>query len=419
MKKIKYLIIAALAIGGVWLGFRSFGPAEARYIYMTQQVARGSITSSISATGKVNAVETVEVGTQVSGTIKEIYVDYNSEVKKGQLLALLDPDVLQSKVEESRASLAVARAGVAKASADMANAKRNDLRNRELWERKLIARSEADSTETALLLAEASLAEANSKVIQARESLRQAETNLGYTRIISPIDGVVVDRQVDVGQTVAASMQTPTLFLIAKDLTRMQVEADVDEADIGRISEGQRAICNFDSWPGDSFDARVVQKRLNPETISNVVTYKVIISIDNEENKLMPGMTANVSVVTEERKNVLKIPAAALRFSPPADLLEGAAQEKQASSGLMPMPPQRGNKNSSGGTSNGTRTVWLVEEGKLAGSIEIGQTGISDRSWVEVRGDAAEFLFEGQQLAVAFTKDTGGKSGSASAGTKK
>jgi HlyD family secretion protein len=419
-KTTKILFLILIFAAAAYAGFRFFGPAEAAYVYRTQPVTRGTVTSGISATGKVNAVEMVEVGTQVSGTIKEIFADYNSPVKKGQLLALLDPDVLLSKIEENKASLAVAQAGVVKARAEVINAQRSDARNRELWERKLIARSDMESAETQLMVARASLAEANSRVLQARESLKQAETNLKYTKITSPIDGVVISRQVDVGQTVAASLQTPTLFSIAKDLTRMQVEANIDEADIGRVREGQRAVCRFDSWPQDSFEAVVAQKRLSPETVSNVVTYVVILKIDNEEGKLMPGMTANISVMTERRDNVLRIPAAALRFTPPADAVADSAkreEEGQRTAGLFPMPRRR-----SGGGNNGNngksaeQLVWLVENGRLAGSVVIDETGVSDRTWIELRGDALSSIREGQELAVAFVLE---KSGSAAAGARR
>jgi HlyD family secretion protein len=279
-----------------------------------------------------------------------------------------------------------------------------------------------ESTETQLYVARAALAESNSRVLQAQESLRQAETNLEYTKIISPIDGIVISRQVDVGQTVAASLQTPTLFAIAKDLTQMQVEANIDEADIGRIKEGQRAVCKFDSWPGDSFEAVVAQKRLNPETISNVVTYVVIIKVANDEDKLMPGMTANVSIETERRDDVLKIPAAALRFVPPADAIAkiGQAQAPNESGGrtggLLPIPQRRGRPGDSGGERDDARTVWLIEDGQLVGSVAVYDTGINDRTWVELRGDALSQINEGQELAVAFTKEA---AGAASAGARR
>jgi HlyD family secretion protein len=416
MKKFfKFLMVLAVAAAAGYWGYQRLTPKNPVYVYRTQTVTRGSITSSISATGTVNAVEMVEVGTQVSGTIKELYADFNSPVKKGALLAVLDPDVLASRVEESKANLAVANAGVAKARAELENATRNYNRNKELWDRKLIASLELESAQTTNTLAKASLTEANSKVVQAKESLRQAQTNLQYTNIVSPIDGVVISRQVDVGQTVAASLQAPILFSIARDLTQMQVEANIDEADIGRINEGQRATCKFDSWPDDSFEAVVSQKRLSPATISNVVTYVVILKIENREGKLMPGMTANVSVITEERDGVIKVPAAALRFTPP----EGAfAAEKKtdaasdaAQGGLFVIPRRRS------GASNGSseQTVWLVENGVLKGRVAINETGVSDRTWVEVRGDALSALREGQELAVAVTKES---EGSAAAGTK-
>jgi HlyD family secretion protein len=408
------MVLAALAAAGYW-GYRRLAPSSPTYVYRTQAVTRGSITSSISATGTVNAVEMVEVGTQVSGTIQELYADFNSPVKKGALLALLDPDVLSSRVAESKANLAVLNAGVAKARAELENATRNYNRNKELWDRKLIAQLELDSAQTSLTLAKASLAEANSRVVQAHETLRQAETNLQYTKIVSPIDGVVISRQVDVGQTVAASLQTPTLFSIAKDLTQMQVEANIDEADIGRINEGQRAICKFDSWPDDSFEAVVSQKRLSPETISNVVTYVVILKIENKERKLMPGMTANISVITEQRDGVIKVPAAALRFTPPADAFAAEKKTDEASAagqgGLFVIPRRRS------GASNGSveQTVWLVENGVLKGSVAINETGVNDRTWIEIRGEALDELREGQELAVAVTTES---EASAAAGTK-
>jgi HlyD family secretion protein len=189
---------------------------------------------------------------------------------------------------------------------------------------------------------------------------------------------------VDVGQTVAASLQAPTLFSIARDLTQMQVEASIDEADIGRIREGQNAVCRFDAWPGESFEAIVSQKRLNPEIVSNVVTYVVILNVDNDENKLMPGMTANLSIETDRRDDVLKLPAAALRFNPPADVIGDGENRGDA------------------------RTVWLVEDGRLTGSLAVNETGVSDRSWIELRGDALSQIREGQELAVGFTLETKG-----------
>jgi HlyD family secretion protein len=418
LKKTLYLFLLSVGIiSGVswWFFFRQ---ESARYVYRTQPVTVGSVTATIGATGKVNAVEMVEVGTQVSGTIKELYADYNSAVKKGQLIALLDPDVLQSRVEEARAALALAQAGVTRAKASVTDSERAFNRAKELMARDLIAKSELDAAETALLLARASLAESGARVVQAKAGLKQAEANLGYTKIVSPVDGVVISRQVDVGQTVAASLQTPTLFSIARDLTQMQIEASIDEADIGRIAEGQKAICKFDAWPKLEFEGTVTQVRLAPEIVSNVVTYTVVLKVDNADMKLKPGMTANVTVVTEKRDDVLKVAAAALRFSPPADAVppqekkEKSGEERPAASPIgLPRIP-RGRGNTSGGEN--TPVVWLVENGRLVGSVPVGEQGLSDRTWVEVLNSP---LKEGQELAVSYAKEDSA-SGATFAGTK-
>ena len=421
MKKVKKLakflaVIAVIVVAGRW-GYGYLKPQKPMYSYRTQPVTRGSITSTISATGTVKAVETVEVGTQVSGTITELHAAFNSEVKRGQLLAILDPDVLASRVEEVKASLTVANAGVAKARAELENASRNNDRNKELWNRKLIARSELDATQTSLTLARATLTEANSRVVQAKETLRQAQTNLEYARIVSPIDGVVISRKVEVGQTVAASYQTPTLFSIARDLTRMEVAANIDEADIGRIQEGQKATCRFDAWPDDTFEAVVSQKRLNPETVSNVVTYVVILKVENREKKLMPGMTANISVVTGQRDDIVKIPAAALRFTPPADAVpvseKAEAEGGERQGGIIAIPRRRPPASNSG---KAVQSVWLVENGELKSRVEVDELGMSDRTWIELRGGALEKLPEGAELAIAYSSES---DGTASAGTNR
>lgn len=410
----RFLLYGAAAAGiawGVWYGF--FRENEAPYVYRTQPVTRGAISATISATGSVNPVDLIDVGTQVSGTIREICVDYNSRVVKGQLVAVLDTEMLQSRVDEAKAALALAQAHVMSARASAVDAERSFKRNRELWERNLIARSDLDAAETRLALARASRAESDARVVQARASLKQAETSLGYARIVSPVDGVVIARKVDVGQTVAASLQAPTLFSIARDLTRMQIEASVDEADIGRIAEGQRAICRFDAWPNDTFDGTVTQVRLNPTVVSNVVTYAVIVRVDNTELKLKPSMTANVTIVTEEKRDVLRVPAAALRFTPPGDVLAAFApargtEENERKQGSILRLPSRHRRGPAQGGEEET-VVWLVEGGKLVGSLPVGVQGISDRTWVEV---SETQLREGQELAVSF-----GRAGSSAAGT--
>jgi HlyD family secretion protein len=304
------VLIVALAAGG-WFFFKNKGNAVQ---FKTERVTRGDLRATVTATGTVSAVTTVLVGTQVSGTVKELLVDYNSPVKKGQLLAQIDPALPETKVAQTRANLQSAEAGVEKAVAVLQDANRTLDRNRTLWERNYIARSDLDTSETNQQSAAAQLSVAKAQVGQARAALQQEETNLQYTRILSPVDGVVISRNVDVGQTVAASFQTPTLFSIAQDLTRMQIDTNVDEADIGRIRVGQTVQFTVDAYPDTLFPGRVAEVRNAPTTIQNVVTYVVVVKVANPEMKLKPGMTANVSIITALEKDVLKVPNAAIRF---------------------------------------------------------------------------------------------------------
>ena len=282
----KLLLLAIFAGIGYGIYFYFFHEEPVVYGLTSSSVTRGDIVSTVTATGELNAISVVEIGTQVSGTVQEIYVDFNSPVKAGQLIALIDPSVLRLTLNESEASLAVYQAGVQSAQASLTDAQRKLTRNKELWNRKLIARSEVDTSEADVEMKKASLKEAKSRVIQARASVERARTNLNYTRITSPVNGVVIDRQVDAGQTVAASLQTPTLFKIAEDLTRMQIETKVDEADIGTVAEGQNVTFRVDAFPDETFSGKVVQVRIAPNTSESVVTYTVIIHVDNPELKL-------------------------------------------------------------------------------------------------------------------------------------
>ncbi|MDR2523190.1 MAG: efflux RND transporter periplasmic adaptor subunit [Synergistaceae bacterium] len=380
-RKLVILAVLAVAAGGGWYAFyREVSPT---YELRTEKADRGDITATVTASGKLNAVSVVEVGTQVSGTIREIYVDYNSPVKEGQLIALLDPAVLRLQLVESQASLEVAEAGVGSAAASLTDSQRKLRRGRELYARRLISRSELEDAETSVLLKRAQLQEAKARVTQAKAAVERAQTNLGYTRITSPVDGVIVSRQVDVGQTVAASFQTPTLFSIARDLTQMQIDASVDEADIGHVTEGQDAEFRVDAFPDEPFKGKVVQVRIAPAAADNVVTYTVVIRVDNPRLRLKPGMTASVSVRTGIRESTLRIPAAALRFRPPRDLTLPIASRDAASDGMENLGLNTG-------------TVWLVQEGQLTRRVRV-KTGISDGSRVEVlSGDVKE----GDDLAV-------------------
>jgi len=358
-------VIILLAVTGYIL-FRGKGNEPK---FRTEKVTRGDIVMAVTSTGTVNPVTTVLVGTQVSGTIKEIYVDFNSPVKKGQLIARIDPALFEAQVNQARANLFSARANLEKAEATLVDAKRTMDRNKELFSKNLVARSELDTAETNHEIAKASVSAAKAQVAQTEAALSLAETNLYYTKIVSPVEGIVVSRNVDVGQTVAASFQTPTLFSIAQDLKKMQIDANVDESDIGNIKVGQDVEFIVDAYTDITFKGSVWQVRNAPITVQNVVTYDVVIKVDNPELKLKPGMTANVSIITAIKKDVLKIPNAALRFSP---------SEKG-----VQVPEKKG------------PGIWILEKEQPM-RIPV-STGISDGSYTElVSGE----IREGQEVII-------------------
>ncbi len=264
----------------------------------------------------MNAVTTVLVGTQVSGTIKTLHVDFNSRVKKGQIIAEIDPSTFQAQVDQAAANVLAAKANVEKAKATLQDSARISDRNAQLFSRNLIARGDLDTSQANRDTNAAQVAASVAQVAQMEAALRFAETNLRYTKITSPVDGIVVSRNVDVGQTVAASFQTPTLFTIAQDLTKMQIDTSVDEADIGRIRTGQDVEFTVDAYPDSTFHGLVEQIRISPITVQNVVTYDVVIKVDNQDLRLKPGMTANVSVIVASTDDCLKVPNSALRFRP-------------------------------------------------------------------------------------------------------
>ena len=314
MKKI-LAVVAVLAAAGI-AGYFWFSTRETEAKFRTEKITRGDITSTVTASGTVNAVTTVLVGTQVSGTIKEIFVDFNSVVRKDQVIARIDPATFEAQVDQARAGLVSAKANLEKSEAALIDAQRTLGRTKELFEKNLVARNDLDTAETNFLTAEAQTGVSKAQIAQAEASLKTAETNLRYTKIVSPVDGIVVSRNVDVGQTVAASFQTPTLFTIAQDLTKMQIDTNVDEADIGRVKTGMEVEFTVDAYPETTFKGKVFQVRNAPIIVQNVVTYDVVIKVDNPDLRLKPGMTTNVSIITSVKTGVLRIPKAALRFSP-------------------------------------------------------------------------------------------------------
>jgi HlyD family secretion protein len=396
MKRFIFLVVVALLLGaGVW-GYLYAQSRNSSPKYRLAALERGPLTAAVSATGNLNAVVTVQVGSQVSGQIKELLVDFNSVVKKDQIIARIDPQIFEAQVnqakaevetakaavlnqtatvekakadvENARAALAQGKAQTAKADAAQADSKRIFERNAELFKRQLIAQADRDTaqanyeqavaqsesaraSERALAAAidsslaqlrvqEAALKSARAQVDQKTAALAQAQTNLNYTTIRAPVDGVVVSRAVDVGQTVAASLQAPTLFTIAQDLTKMQVETSVDEADIGRIKLEDRATFTVDAFSGQTFGGVVTQIRKAAQIVQNVVTYTVVISVDNPGGRLLPGMTANVKLVYAEKPDVLKVPNSALRFRP-------------AGADAGPAAPTRGQGPAAGAASSG------------------------------------------------------------------
>lgn len=291
--------------------------------FTTEAVAPTNIENSVTATGTIEAVKTVTVGTQVSGIINKLFVDYNNVVKKGQVIAELDKQNLQSQLNSAKAQLSQAQANLLSAQSDLAYQKANYQRNKNLYNKGLISANDYEQSRLSWQTANATVAERRDAVAAAREEVSRAQTNLSYAVITSPIDGVVISKSVEEGQTVAASYSTPELFTIAKDLKDMRVIANVDEADIGGVKVGQRVTFTVDAYPNDTFEGAVTQVRQEATTTNNVVTYEVVISAPNQDLKLKPGLTANVNIYTEEIKNVLSVPSKALRYTPEKETVGG------------------------------------------------------------------------------------------------
>jgi len=336
------LIIAAVGAGaGAYYMRRNSGEVQVN----TLPITRGEIIDTVGSTGTLQAVTTVQVGSQVSGNISWLGADFNSIVKKGQVIARLDPSLFQAQVDQANANLVKAQADVVRAQADVDHAKvavvdanQKFTRAKELDAKGLETRADfdaakiaVDNSQAALQSSQASFSSAQAVVTQARANLNQAQVNLDHCTIAAPIDGIVIQRSVDVGQTVAASMQAPTLFIIAADLTKMQVNANIDEADVGRIRPNQNVTFRVDAYPGEEFQGSVSQIRLQPVVVQNVTTYGTIINVPNSDLKLKPGMTANLRVQIARRPDVLRIPNAALRFRPTTEMFTALNQ---------PVPPE-------------------------------------------------------------------------------
>ena len=374
----KRLIVAAAAVGLVTVTvvayYSASGSAEGPRLNTTA-VARGAVIETVSATGTLEAVETVEVGTQVSGTIKALNADYNDRVRKGRVIAQLEPSLFETQVEQARATVQRLQADVEARKAQLADAELKLRRARELSAKQLIPATDLETAESNTRQGEASLKAAQAQLVQGLASLNQTQVNLGHTTIVAPIDGIVVSRNVDVGQTVAASMSAPTLFILARDLTRMQVNAKIDEADIGRIQPGQAVEFGVDAYAGEKFTGKVRQVRLQPIVEQNVVSYVTVVDVPNPELKLKPGMTATVTVEIARADDALRVPSGALRFRPTAEVFAALGQEAppergpgdaRAARGTGPAGAGEMRRNRDASPRPGGRAgVWVLREGKL------------------------------------------------------
>ncbi|NVO11763.1 MAG: efflux RND transporter periplasmic adaptor subunit [Bacteroidales bacterium] len=415
MKKRKTTIITLIIVIIAIVAFFTFSRENKQVIKLeSAAVTKGNIFNTVTATGTVAPIDKVDVGTQVSGVIKKIYVDFNSTVKKGQLLAELDRSTLNAIMVQSQASLASAQN-------ELTYQEQNYTRSKKLFETSMV--SEVDYQ-----LAQYNYNNAKTNVERLKSSLEQAKVNLSYATIYSPIDGIILARNVDEGQTVAASFSTPTLFSIAKDLTKMKVQANVDEADIGQVKLDQKVTFTVDAYPDDNFEGKVTQIRLNPTVSANVVTYQVIIEAPNPDLKLMPGLTASVSIITKNADSVVLVPAKALRFTPDADVSskyivkafqrDSTMHKRNMSSGTYQGAGQRvsqgnsqntrsqeGGLSQSGNTNNRTKkmkknfgSVWTLSGDTLIQKMV--RTGLENGTMVEIQ----KGLKEGDSIIVASTK---------------
>ena len=321
-------ILAAALAGGVviagsalWSHERSATRAAPAFRFETAKVERGAIRAKVTATGTVNPIVTVQVGAQVSGTIQALGADFNSVVNPGQMMAQIDPRLFKAAVQQAEANLRAAQANVLQIRTQLANARRQATRNRDLLAKKFVAQQDVDTTDTTAEGYAAQLKAAEAATAQADAALSTTKTNLAYTTIRSPVKGIVITRNIDVGQTVASTFAAPTLFLVAEDLTKMQVDTNIAEADVGRLAPGMVATFTVDAYASQIFTGKIREVRNSPQVVQNVVTYDAVIDVDNQALRLKPGMTANIEIVYAERASVVRVANAGIRFHPPSELV--------------------------------------------------------------------------------------------------
>jgi len=430
-----WMLLAAVAALGV-IAYFIFGyrGKQSELSFETGKVDRGRIVAKVTATGTLSPLVTVQVGSQVSGRILALYVDFNSPVKKGEVIARIDPQFFQAEVQQAKANLSAAQGNLTKSRAQAKDSQLQYERAEALAKQNLVAQADLDTAKATADGAVATVTASEGAVEQARASLNQAQINLAYTTIVSPTDGMVISRNVDVGQTVAASLQAPTLFTIAEDLQKMQVDSSVAEADVGKLSPGMEASFFVDAYPSERFTGKVRQIRNAPQTVQNVVTYDAVLDVSNPDLKLKPGMTANITFITSERADVLRVPNSALRFRPPPEMLAslkkggtGKTGGDDASAQTTAAPSGGAQQGTSGGGTGGARrgrgrgagmgdaggpatpdrkSVWVLRDGQPT-QVPL-RAGVSDGSLTEV---AEGNLREGD---LVITGVSGGSSSSSS-----
>jgi HlyD family secretion protein len=422
-KKIVWIVVVLVVLTGAILGLTVLrGGKDGEVKYRKEAIARGDIEALVVTSGTLNPIEIVDVGAQVSGKVEKLYVDFNSQVTRGQVVAELDQEPLKMKIDQNEANYKSRAASLERAKVTLDQAQKKHERSKALFEKELISIEEMDAAEASYLSAKTDLITAEASLAQAKSTLDLSNVDLSYAVIRAPVDGVVISRKVNIGQTVQSSFQAPVLFQIATDLTKMKVECSVDESDIGKVKEGQKARFTVEAYPNETFQGVVQQVRFSPETVQNVVTYTTIVNLENPAKKLFPGMTATVSIIVGEAKDVLRVPNAALRFTPtltPQEmekmLLEmrdrmmagrqgQAGQPGGAPPGESPQAKTRGQgrpqgqgglpagASVQGGAASGQAgrarqqqapRVWVLgQDGKL--SMQFLRTGVTDNSYTEI-----------------------------------
>src|SRR5215467_1980775 len=400
----RLVLIASVLILGLVIGGYVFfnGERKALVRYRFAPIERGAVVSLVTATGSINPVVLVQVGTQVSGMIKSLHADFNSVVKGGDIVAVIDPEPFKARRDQAASNLEMVKANAARARTDLAQRKRELDRAKSLLAQQFVSENDVDIALTNFQSAEAQVNLVVAQVKQAEAALNAAELDLKYTIIRSPVNGIVVARNVEVGQTVAASFATPNLFLIALDLTKMQVDTNVSESDIGGITEGKEASFTVDAYPGQQFSGTIRQVRLAPINVQNVVTYNVVVAVDNRDLRLKPGMTANVSIVVAQRDDVLKVSNAALRFMPPRteQIGQDTGQVRASASQRIPSAVRS--------LVSANRSVWKQgPDGELE-SVPV-KTGISDGTATELVSGS---LSEGDEVIIGIEQARGERKGS-------